>query len=759
MIGRHLAHYEVMALLGRGGMGEVYRARDTRLGRDVALKILPPGVASDAHRLERFQREARALAALAHPNIVTVFSVEQVDDVHLLTMELVEGQSLEVRGEAAMALPRLIDIAGQLADALHAAHERGIVHRDLKPANVMVTDDGRVKVLDFGLAKQADDDPGEGTTVLHTNSGAVIGTVAYMSPEQAQGQQVDRRSDIFSMGVVLHELATGRRPFRGNNTTLVLSAILRDDPPPVSLVDARLPLEFSDIVSRCLKKDPGSRYQTARDVGDALRASVSGGRSAPVSAPSHKTVVVLPFVNRSPDQENEYFADGLTEEVIADLSKVSAIRVISRNSAMALKGTSKDTHTLARELGVSHLVTGSVRRAGHALRVTAELVDAGSDQPAWSDKYSGTVEDVFGIQEEISRKIVSALEVTLSDSEERQVAERPIEDVVAYDGYLRARQELVKWTPNALQNALRLVDDALAIVGDNALLFATKGQISWTYANVMMDPTGERLDEAGRLADRALAIDPNLHLGIFVRGLVAGLRGQVERALDDLWRAWQLAPSDANVLGELCRFSNAAGLQHQGDLVRQVAMIDPLTALTPLVVSTYSSVTGRFEEAAVAARRAVTMAPTHSGLHFIAGWQIAEAGHVGEAADLLGRTGEAVKGTVLSSAALFLKCALEGRVDEALSHAAPDLERTIRSDHFVRPIAGGYALLGRRAEALEWTRKAIECGFTNYPCLAEYDPFLAPLRSTPEFMALMDSLKPRWEAVVEWEARARAQAS
>ncbi len=748
-VGTRLGPYEIKAQIGAGGMGEVYRAVDTRLGREVALKMLPAEFTADPEQQRRFRGEARAIAALDHPNIVTIHSVEHIDDIHFLTMELVKGQTLEeMRQDGGPALPLFFDLAVQLAEALAAAHESGIIHRDLKPANIMVTDAGRVKVLDFGLAKQQVADLEESATEVHTQAGAVLGTAPYMSPEQVQGQQLDHRTDIFSLGVVFHELLTGERPFRGDNMASLLSSILRDDPPPVTRINPRLPGALADLILRCLDRDLGARCQTAHEVSVELGKLLAADAEPVASAEERaKGVVVLPFANRSSDPDSEYFSDGLTEEVIADLSRVSSLRTISRNSAMALKGTTKDSPTLARELNVSHLVTGSVRRAGNALRVTAELVDARTDAPIWSDKYSGTMDDVFGIQEEIARKIVAALEVNLTDSEEHQVAERPIENVVAYDCYLRARQEMLRWTPDGLRHAAQLVDEALTLVGDNPLLLATRGQICWTEVNIMLAPPEVGLARAAKFADRALALDPDCALGIFVRGIVAGLRGKVEQALEDVGRAYELDRSDTNVLTELCRFSNAAGIPDT-DLLERAARIDPLNQFTPFVASTHYSLTGQFEEAAVHARRAMELAPAYSMLHLLGAWQVAEAGYRDEGCGILDKVSEALDGTVAGSWAGFMAAALQGDAEKAQSRLTPAARDAFLSDHFAHTMASAYSLLGLRDDAMRWLRISIDRGFINYPYLAELDPFLADLRQDPEFVQLMVELRPRWQALV-----------
>ena len=362
-----------------------------------------------------------------------------------------------------------------------------------------------------------------------------------------------------------------------------------------------------------------------------------------------------------------------------------------------------------------------------------------------------TVEDVFGIQEEIASKIVGALEVQLGDAGRPEVTERPIEDSVAYDCYLRARQEMYGWTPDALGRALKLVDDALGIVGDSPLLLATKAQICWNTVNTSQVSPEEGLGQASDLVERALALDPDFPLAVFVRGLVAGLRGRPELALPDLYRAHESWPNDANVLAELCRFSNTAGLRNHRTHVDRLVRIDPLTPVTPLVVSTYSILNGLRQDAARAARKAIEMAPQNSVLHLGAAWQIAEAGFNEEASQILARIESELQGA-LRSWALFLKNALDGNVDEALRHATPETEEAMSWNEFsARWVAHGYLLLGRKEDALRFLRLAIDRGFLNYPSLTEHDAFLERLHDDPAFRQMMEEVKPRWEALVEWE--------
>jgi len=760
VIGQTIAHYKVTAKLGAGGMGEVYRATDTKLGRDVALKVLPGEMARDPHRLARFAREARAVAALNHPHIVTIFSVEEAGGVHFFTMELVEGESLSrCIPEGGLPQRQLAEIAGALADALAAAHEKGVVHRDLKPANVMVTQNGRVKVLDFGLAKETQADNSADVTMSsagHTEAGVVMGTPAYMSPEQVAGRAVDHRTDIFSLGILLYEMATGRRPFEGRSSVELASSILRDAAPLITDLRADLPGDLARIIRRCLEKDPRHRIQTAQDVANELRdfaqqSARSGSTGLPAVATASEeprmVIVVLPFVNRSPDPGNEYFSDGLTEEVITDLSRIEELRVISRNSAMALKGTTRDTPSIRKELGVTHVVSGSVRRAGDALRVTAELIDAATDTPMWSEKYSGTVADVFGIQEEIAQKIVAALKIRLTESGEQKAAERPIDNVVAYECYLRARQEIYNWTPESQDRAIRLVDQALAIVGENPLLLAAKGQICWNRVNSMMDPDERHLDEAAECSRRALALDPQNHLAIFVRGLVAGLRGQTADALRDCQRSYQLRPSDPNALAELTRFANAAGIDVEA-YIEELVQMDPLTPVTWLTYSYHYLMSGRFEKALAGARRAIELAPVPSNLHFLAASAIAAAGMRVEAIAVLERTAASLTAPVPRACALLLKYALEGEAEKTCAQMTPLVEESAGwLDHLGRFMADCYSLIGRNDEALRWIRIGMDHGYINYPFLAAYDPLLANVRQDARFAPLMQEVKARWEAL------------
>jgi serine/threonine protein kinase len=469
LIGRTLSHYRINAAVGAGGMGEVYRATDMKLGREVALKVLPPNVASDSDRLARFQREAHTIAALNHPNIVTLFSVEESEGIHFLTMELVTGQRLD-RLIAADGLPldQIREITTALVEALAAAHEKGIIHRDLKPANVMVTPEGRVKVLDFGLAKElrakelpqgAPDDVTLQVTE-RTQVGTILGTPAYMSPEQITAQPLDHRTDIFSLGVILHEMSTGRRPFEGKSSVELASAILRDHPPPVTDLRADLPADLARTVHRCLEKDPRHRFQTARDVGNELRElrdeslppsraaavpsrPVSASDSGFASAGEGFWVAVLPFKYKGSDPTLDALAEGLVEQIIMGFSRFSYMRVIAHSSTARDATDSGDIRVISKQLGARYVLEGNLRQLGPRVRIAIQLVDATTGAHIWAETYDRSYQPdaAFDLQDELVPKIVSTIadaQGVLPHNMSESLRSRRPDELTPYEAVLRS---------------------------------------------------------------------------------------------------------------------------------------------------------------------------------------------------------------------------------------------------------------------------------------------------------------------------------
>jgi eukaryotic-like serine/threonine-protein kinase len=539
LIGRTLAHYRITNAIGAGGMGQVYRANDAKLGRDVALKVLPADMARDPERLARFQREARAVAALNHPHIVTIFSVEEAEGVHFLTMELVEGESLDRRiPPGGLAIEQILAVAAALADALCAAHEKGIVHRDLKPGNVMVSDEGRVKVLDFGLAKdvRAVNSTNATLTSVQTQVGVVMGTPAYMSPEQISGRALDHRTDIFSLGIMLHEMCTGRRPFEGQSSAELISAILRDDPPSAAAARSDLPSDLVRIIQRCLEKDPRDRVQTARDVSNEFRCMTrTPTHSAPTPAlqkpatPAARDsgearaaegfwVAVLPFKVAGGDADLEALAEGLTEDVTTDLSRFPYLRVIASNSATAYKGRAADIRTMGRELGARYVLEGSLRRRGRAVRVSAQLMDAESGAQLWAESYDRELSDAgaFEIQDNLTDHIVSAVADGYGVLVRSMVAptrDRKIEELSASELVLRYYAFMQQVDPQE-HGVLRAgLERALEREPHHAAAWACLSNLYQLEYFDRFNPLDKPLERAREAAWRAVKTDPACQMG------------------------------------------------------------------------------------------------------------------------------------------------------------------------------------------------------------------------------------------------------
>jgi serine/threonine-protein kinase len=558
VIGRRLGHYLVLEQLGGGGMGDVFVAEDTRLERRVALKLPRPEVAESRDRRARFQREAKAAAALNHPNIVHVYSVEEYDGLLFIAMELVQGRSLRelLRAGAPLAISKTLVFASQIAEGLACAHAAGVLHRDLKPGNVMITDDDRVKILDFGLAKfftpASARDPEATTTMAQeaSTTGMTLGTPGYMSPEQALGKTLDPRTDLFALGAVLFEMATGRLPFKGDTLAAVFDQLLNRRPPAPHSLNPALPASLVAVIDKALEKEPERRYGSADELlTDLKRVRLSSARgvtaagvSEDMSRPS--SIVVLPFVDMSPRKDQEYFCHGIAEEIISTLARVSGLRVISRTSAFAFQGKDLEITEIGRKLKVGNALEGSVRKAGDRVRVTAQLVDTENGHQLWSKRFDRELADVFAIQDDIAASIVDELRKGLVGA---PVTTRSTFGVAAHDAYLKGMYALNKWTDHSMRTAIAHFREAIVQDSGIAPAYAALAEAYiWLYSGVGMLPANESVPQARWAVEKALELDPTLGDAHRVRALIAMNHDWNPRcAEEELTRALELRPGSA----------------------------------------------------------------------------------------------------------------------------------------------------------------------------------------------------------------------
>jgi len=609
MIGRTISHYRIIEKLGEGGMGVVYRAEDTTLERPVALKFLPSHVGTCDEAKGRFLREARAAAALNHPNVCTVYEIGEADGQVFIAMAFVEGRSLRHRiADGPLELPEAVDIAIQIAEGLAAAHEKGIAHRDVKPDNVMITPRGRAKVMDFGLAKSCGD-------VALTSTDSTVGTVAYMSPEQSRSEDVDHRTDLWSLGVVLYEMVTGCRPFRGDYDQAVVYSILNEEPQPAVELRSGLPDELSRVIAKALTKDPGRRYQTSDELLTDLRAlrSQLGATSTEVSsADPFPSIAVLPFANMSADPEQEFFCDGMAEEIINSLAQLDGLRVVARTSAFAFKGEHTDIREVGEKLNVEIVLEGSVRKAGNRLRIATQLINVDDGYHIWSERYDREMEDVFAIQDEISRAIVGKLKGRLLPQHETPRPARGTDDAEAYRLYLKGRFYWNKRMPEPVRKSIECFRQAIERDPDFAEAYAGLADGYSILENLLAIDPEIAFRETEAAATRALELAPGLAEPHASSAWLKMLRdwdwagGEAE-----LRRAIELNPGYATAHQWLSIYLTAAG-RHQEALaeVKRAQELDPLSPIIGSLLGVTLGVQDLYDEALVAFRRVLEIDPT-----------------------------------------------------------------------------------------------------------------------------------------------------
>src|SRR5688500_4879872 len=635
--GTRLGSYEIIALLGTGGMGQVYRARDTRLQRDIALKVLQTD--NPEHR-RRFEREALSVAALNHPNIVTIHSVEEANGIPFLTMEVVEGTPLgSVIPPGGLPLRDLLPLAIPIAEALAAAHERGIVHRDLKPGNVMVGRDGRVKLMDFGLAKAtqpATDSPFDGTQ--ETREGVIVGTLAYMSPEQLMAHTVDARSDIFSFGILLYEMATGQRPFEGPNKAVVLISLLNSPLPPVGASHG----DLDRIIARSTARKPGARYQRSVDLVGDLRALSSGLmlKAPPVSR--QPSIAVLPFSNLSGDSAQDYFCDGMAEELIGALSRVKGLSVAARTSAFQFKGQPTDVRAIGERLDVQTVLEGSVRKAGNRLRITAQLINVADGYHLWSDRYDRTIDDVFAIQDEIAKAITESLRVTLTQSGSGTIVRGATSNIDAYNAYLRGRFMLNNFVglADSLVAARGCFEQAVALDPDFAQAHAALSECFNALGFTTFLPGAIASKGAMAAAQRALTLNPDLPEAHIALGWTKTLFAiDLPTAEHHFQQALLLAPDSAQAHAYysfwLAAYGRFGAAHEHADRAQQ---IDPLWQHNPFTKCEILLCERRFDDLERLTGEFIALDPRFEGMFWYLSNALAGQGRLPEAIEVMERS-------------------------------------------------------------------------------------------------------------------------
>jgi non-specific serine/threonine protein kinase len=730
-------------------MGEVYRARDVRLGREVAVKVLPEHLARDAELVQRFEREARAVAALSHPNILTIHDFGTHGGVSYAVTELLEGETLAARlAHGPLPWPRAVEIVVAVAEGLSAAHSRGIIHRDLKPGNVFLTSDGRVKLLDFGLARlkpavaRPEETAAPTDAAALTDPGWVMGTAAYMSPEQVRGEPADIPSDIFSLGCVLYEAASGHRPFRGKTSAETMASILRDSVPALSEENPAVAPEISRLVAHCLEKQPGERFQSARDFAFALRAA--GEAAAAPKTPSGRerrvidSVAILPFANASGDPEAEYLSDGITETIISQLSRLQHLRVMARSSVFRYKGSGVDPIAAGRELKVGAVVTGSVFHRGDDLVIKTELVDLADGSQLWGERHARKIADVLAVENEIAERISESLRLKLTGEEKEQLVRRSTENQEAYRLYLRGRYFWNKRTEEGLRRGIEYFRRAIDVDPDYAVAFVG---IAHSYAVLgfhAIAPPGEAFPRAKAAALKALEIDPSL----------AEARAPLAYTLhyyDWNWaesereyrKGLEAAPNDAtahnyyaSLLISLGRFEEAFAQW------RRAQELDPLSLINRAATGWSFYVARRYDEAVREAEKTLEMDPTFAVARRVLGLSFQKTSRPDEAIEELRKAVELSGGSTQYLADLARALATGGREAEA-RRTLGELEEISKS-RYVSPyfMAAVHLGLGDKDRAFDCLEEAYgerSLGMT----FLKLDPNLDDLRAEPRFADLV----------------------
>ena len=720
-----LSHYRIISKIGAGGMGEVYLAQDTKLDRKVALKILPPDVAADRSRMNRFVQEAKSASALNHPNIITIYAIDETDLGHFIATEFIDGETVrECLLKAPLTLSQALDVARQVASALSTAHKAGIIHRDVKPENVMVRADGLVKVLDFGLAKltaTGASDPDAVTRISDTQPGMIMGTVAYMSPEQARGKVLDARTDVWSLGVLLYEMLSGRTPFRGETTSDTLANILHRE--PESLKVGALPGDLATILYRMLAKKLEARYQTIADVVSELKSlqrriefdselqqtifrSAEAHTEVVKSSPS---IAVLPFLNLSPDPDNDYFCEGIAEELLNALARIDDLKVAARTSAFLFKGKTANVSEIGERLGVNTVLEGSVRKAGNRLRITVQLVNTADGFHLWSERYDREMQDIFELQDEITLSVIDSLKVQLLGNERDAILKRYTDNTKAYELFLKGRYHYFKYTADGWKRAIEFFEKATEIDPSYAPAYAAMASSWGSLLFFGLVPSEAAIPPMRKTMAEALSFDEGLaevHVSLAIVTLFYDWEWR--KAEEEFRRALELNGSNAEALSFYSMFLALEGRIDEAIIQSKLSLaIDPLSPFINMNAGWTYFTAGLLDEALDQVSKMIEIESDFYGAYWLRGAIYLAAGSYEQAVDELKRA-VSFGGHQVVVADLGSAYALAGRREEAESVLNQLLEKRQREYVSAICIARVYCRLGETEKAIEWLEKAFD---------------------------------------------------
>ncbi|MDO8549327.1 MAG: protein kinase [Ignavibacteria bacterium] len=702
MIGETILHYKILEKLGEGGMGVVYKAEDTKLKREVAIKFLPKYISANEEERKRFEIEAQAAAALNHPNISTIHSIEDSDSEVFIVMEYIDGPELKKKIESEkLSIKETLDIIEQIAKGLLTAHQKGIIHRDIKSSNIMITNSGQVKIMDFGLAKV------KGTTLI-TKIGLTIGTAAYMSPEQARSESIDHRTDIWSMGVILYEMLSGKLPFRGDFEQAIIYSILNEEPESISSIRKDIPVKLEQIIQKLLNKNPNLRYQSVDELLKELK-ELRNKTGVQAKSEIDKTIAVLPFENISPDKETDYFADGLAEELIITLSRIKEVSVVARTNSMRFKGTNKDISTIGRELGVRYIMAGSVRKFKDDLRISVQMIEVNKGIQLWGETYKGKLADIFDIQEKVSKEIADTMMLKLSPVEKVELTKKPTLNAEAFDCYLRGRNFLLNRTKNNLDFAILLFQKAVELDSRFASAYAGLGE---AYGAMYRDFDRQEtwLDKALEVSLKALMYDSSLSEAYASLGLAYFGKNELDQALTATRKAIELDPNNSNAYWILSRIYHSTDRDKEAiEALEKVVSINPnfFTAYDDLEM--YCERIGDIQKYNNVLQTVISIVPKYLIQH---------------PEDTYRRMAYAV---TLAKVGKTIEAKMEG--EKALD---------LSPDDTIMMYYGAclYARLGEKKEAIRLLGDSIKSGYENYEWIKR-DPDFNSIRNEPSYIELM----------------------